>query len=68
MPTMAGYEVFATLKRQFHEVPVILISGYSSEGRARAVLDQGGLGFIQKPFAIEELARQVRRCLDKIAK
>jgi len=68
MPKMAGDEVFATLKRQFDEVPVILISGYSSEGRARAVLDQGGLGFIQKPFAIEELARQVRRCLDKIAK
>lgn len=64
MPKMAGDEVFKRLKELDPDVRVLLASGYTSEGRARSVLDNGGLGFVQKPFAVEELAREVRRCLD----
>ncbi|MCB0345570.1 MAG: response regulator [Bdellovibrionales bacterium] len=64
MPKMAGDEVFRRLKELDPDVRVLLASGYTSEGRARSVLDSGGLGFVQKPFAVEELAREVRRCLD----
>lgn len=64
MPKMAGDEVFRRLKELDPDVRVLLASGYTSEGRARSVLESGGLGFVQKPFAVEELAREVRRCLD----
>lgn len=64
MPLMSGDELFEKLKELNPEVAVLLASGYSSDSRARAILDNGGLGFIQKPFAIEELAQEVRRCLD----
>lgn len=64
MPLMSGDELFEKLKEINPQVAVMLASGYSSDARARLILDHGGLGFIQKPFAIEELAQEVRRCLD----
>ncbi len=64
MPQMAGDEVFIKLRQVDQHAPVLIASGYSSDSRARRVLDSGGLGFIQKPFAVEELAKEVRRCLD----
>ena len=64
MPNMAGDELFIELQRINREVSVLIASGYSSDGRTRSILEHGGLGFIQKPFAVEELAREVRRCLD----
>lgn len=64
MPHMPGDELFGRLQQLDAAVPVLVASGYSSDVRTRAILDNGGLGFIQKPFAVEELAREVRRCLD----
>lgn len=64
MPHMPGDELFSQLKAIDNTVPVLVASGYSSDSRTRAILAHGGLGFIQKPFAVEELAREVRRCLD----
>lgn len=68
MPLMSGDELFEKLKEINPQVAVMLASGYSSDARARAILDHGGLGFIQKPFAIEELAQEVRRCLDIVGR
>lgn len=65
MPHMAGDEVFRRLKELDSTVGVLIASGYSSDGKTKAVLEQGGLGYIQKPFAVEDLARAVRRCLDR---
>lgn len=65
MPQMPGDEVFHNLQMMDSLVPVLIASGYASDGRTQAVLDSGGLGFIQKPFAVEELAQEVRFCLDK---
>ncbi len=64
MPKMSGDEVFEQLKAINPKVRVLISSGYSTDGRAQSILDNGGLGFIPKPFAIEDLAREVRRCLD----
>ena len=64
MPQMPGDELFYRLKDLDSAVPVLIASGYASDERTRAVLDDGALGYIQKPFAVEELAVEVRRCLD----
>lgn len=63
MPQMGGDEVFLRLQKFNPEVRVLIASGYASDVRTRNVLERGGLGFIQKPFAMEELAKEVRRCL-----
>lgn len=64
MPSMAGDEVFFKLKELNNSVPVLMASGYSSDAKTKSVLHSGGRGFIQKPFAVDELAREVRRCID----
>lgn len=64
MPKMPGDEVFRRLREIDGGAKVLIASGYSSENRARRILDEGGLGYIQKPFAVDELAKVVRRCID----
>lgn len=63
MPGLSGEEVFGRLKRLNAAVKVLLVSGFSSETVVRRLLDNGGTGFIQKPFSIEILADRVHRCL-----
>ncbi len=64
MPKMSGDEVFADLIKYDPSVRVLIASGYASDVRTKGVLKGGGLGFIQKPFTVDELALEVRRCLD----
>lgn len=62
MPQLPGEKVFARLKELDAAVRVLLISGFASQEAVRSVLSSGGLGFIQKPFTIEDLAVRVRKC------
>ncbi len=63
MPHMPGHELFYELKKLDPSVKVLISSGYSSDGKTQELLSNGARGFIQKPFAIEELALEVERCL-----
>ena len=56
--------MFYKLREMNVNTRVLIASGYSSDKRTKAMLRDGALGFIQKPFAVEELAQEVRRCLD----
>jgi CheY-like chemotaxis protein len=60
MPGMSGGETFDRLKQINPSVRVLLSSGYSLEGQAQDILNRGCLGFIQKPYKIEELAEKIR--------
>jgi len=64
MPGMGGSEVYDRLTRINPDVKVILSSGYSIDGRAKAILDRGCDGFIQKPFGLETLSTKIREVLD----
>ena len=65
MPDMGGGETYDRLREIDGDVKVILSSGYSIEGQAKEIMDRGCSGFIQKPFAMEELSRMVREALDE---
>lgn len=67
MPGMSGCETFDALKKMDPEVNVILSSGYSLNGQARAIIDRGCRGFIQKPFGIEALSEKIWTSLKEIA-
>lgn len=47
------------------DVCLLLSSGYSVDGQANEILDQGCNGFIQKPFSIQELSRKIRDILNQ---
>jgi PAS domain S-box-containing protein len=65
MPKMGGRETFRELRKMAPGLPVLLSSGYSVEGLAREILDEGANGFLQKPYGLPELARTIRRILDE---
>ncbi len=65
MPDMGGGEVFDQLKEINPSVKVLLSSGYSLNGQASRIIDRGCDGFIQKPFTINDIARQLRDILDR---
>lgn len=66
MPEMGGGEVFDALKNLSPDVRVLLSSGYSTEGQAGEILARGCAGFIQKPFNIHRLSREIRKVLDGV--
>ena len=66
MPGMGGGETFDRLKEFAPDVKVLLSSGYTIEGQAQEILDRGCNGFIQKPFNLEDLSRQVREALHSV--
>jgi CheY-like chemotaxis protein len=63
MPEMGGGEVFDELKRISRRVKVLLASGYSMQGQAREIINRGCIGFIQKPFTMEDLSFKLKSVL-----
>lgn len=43
---------------------MLLSSGYSLDGQAKAIMIKGCTGFIQKPFTMADLSKKVRGILD----
>jgi PAS domain S-box-containing protein len=65
MPEMNGRQLMEILHAVHPEMKSLFMSGYTADVIAHhGVLDQG-LRFIQKPFAIKDLARKVREVLDQ---
>jgi len=60
---MGGGEVFDELKRISRRVKVLLASGYSMQGQAREIINRGCIGFIQKPFTMEDLSFKLKSVL-----
>jgi signal transduction histidine kinase/FixJ family two-component response regulator len=64
MPGLSGEEVYQMMKENKPDVKVLLSSGYSIDWKARQMIKNGCVGFIQKPFTIKQLSLQIRRILD----
>ena len=63
MPDMGGGEVFDTIKKINPGAKVLLSSGYSLNGKAGKIIERGCDGFIQKPFTMSDISKQVRKIL-----
>ncbi|MDA3886001.1 MAG: ATP-binding protein [Candidatus Delongbacteria bacterium] len=64
MPKMDGEEIFRELKKIDPNVKVLISSGYSITGKTNKILDNGGKGFIQKPFNITDLSVKIKSILE----
>ena len=63
MPGMDGEQVYHELKKIDPDVKVILSSGYSINGQAGGLMNQGVRAFIQKPFTTAMLCRTLHEVL-----
>jgi len=59
MPAMGGREVFDALRAVNPAVRVLLSSGYSLNGEAQRMLQDGAAGFVHKPYRQADLAAAI---------
>ena len=55
MPGMGGHRCLQNMLAHDPSLKVIIASGYSAHGPVKKTIDSGAVGFIAKPFQVEEL-------------
>ena len=63
MPEMNGHDTFRAMRAVNPGVKAMLLSGFSLDTRIQAVLDEGVLDYLQKPFPLAELYDKVAQTL-----
>ncbi|MCH8908052.1 MAG: response regulator [Candidatus Heimdallarchaeota archaeon] len=59
IPKITGYELMQEIRKEDPNLPILLTSGYNNESLDE--LDQyQNVGFIQKPYTMEELENAIR--------
>lgn len=61
---MDGIDILKLVKRDYPEVPVVIISGHGNIEIAVAAIKQGAYDFIEKPFNIDQLLVVIRRAME----
>jgi DNA-binding NtrC family response regulator len=64
MPEMDGFQLLEELYVKQIDIPVIMITGYSTVENAVKSLYKGAIDFIPKPFTIDELVSTMYRGLE----
>lgn len=69
MPRMTGYEACKMLKTlpAVRDIPVVFLSAKGQESEIQTGLQSGAEEYILKPFAPDELAKQVQVVLERVA-
>jgi two-component system, NtrC family, response regulator HydG len=60
-----GTEVLKEIKQINHDVPVIIITGYSDIKTAVEIIKQGAFDYITKPLVPDEVLNLINKALDK---
>ncbi len=64
MPGMGGHRCFQELKKINPQVKVIVVTGYSANGRVKEMIKSGAAGFIGKPYRLADILNKIREVLD----
>jgi len=65
MPNMDGFSLLAHIMEKYPDIPVVIITGYSTSEMKRLAQEGGAVGYISKPFLIEDLAKHIMKTLRK---
>ncbi len=63
MPKRSGKETFIELKGMDAGVKVLITSGFRNDARIDEVLTLGAKGFLQKPYTMEDVSRELAQLL-----
>jgi CheY-like chemotaxis protein len=64
MPVMGGKEMADSLRGSRPDTKILFTSGYAEEALGHRGVPRGGIGFLEKPYMTDTLARRVREVLD----
>ena len=67
MPKINGLEVLRRIRKQWPELPVIVMTAYGTVARAVEAMKDGASDFITKPFEMEQLRGTVAKALERKA-
>jgi len=67
MPAVGGMEVLVETRRRDPEIPVVLVTAYSTIERAVEAMREGAFDFIEKPVRSEDLLAVVERAVRRRA-
>ena len=65
LPGIAGSQLAAGLQERWPRLKVILMSGYTEDEAVRTGVGEGNVRFLQKPFDMTRLAREIREALEE---
>jgi CheY-like chemotaxis protein len=68
MPKMTGYDACRRIKAmpELRDIPVVFVSAKGQESEIQTGLEAGAEEYILKPFAPDELIKQVQAVLDRV--
>jgi len=59
LPDMGGLEVLRQIRQMNKDIPVIMITGFPDESKAREMIKEGAYDYIIKPFDLDYLELSV---------
>jgi two-component system, cell cycle sensor histidine kinase and response regulator CckA len=62
MPTMDGPAMARAAREKRPDLPIIFMSGYAEE-QLRKSIDLGNIGFLPKPFSVQQIGQAAREAL-----
>jgi excisionase family DNA binding protein len=67
MPGMDGLSVIREVRRRSTEIPIVIITGYSTEASAIEAINLGVSGYLTKPFRLPRVLAVAARALGEAA-
>ena len=61
MPGMNGFQTLRKLRETEPDLPILICTGYSDRKAAESLVNEGADGFVNKPYDIETLAKQIAK-------
>lgn len=65
LPDLSGLDIAAILTEMDSSVPVVVMTGYGSMEVALEAMRRGAKDYVQKPFAVEDVARILQRAIQE---
>ncbi len=65
MPRMDGFALLSKIMEQYPDIPVIIMTGYSTPEMKSLAQEGGAVGYVEKPFMIDDLAKKELATLRK---
>jgi len=59
MPRLDGFALLQHIMEYYPDIPVIVITGYSTPEMESMALEGGAVGYVAKPFMLDTLARKI---------